>query len=349
MLSVTNPRGRLSRVALLFCLLSVPLRLCGESSADPVDGVTLAHLHRRGYGYGSDECRGELARIKALGANWVALNDFAYMPAVDSPVVVDGRDGSLTEADLRRTVRDARAAGLKVMLKPHLWSRDFNRGKWAADVAMMTDADWAAWFESYGAYVLGQAAIAAEEGADALCVGVELQGTSGREAEWRALIAKVRAVYGGPLTYAATWGEWEHVAWWDALDVIGIDAYFPLTDKPSATDDELRAGWARVYDRLGPFAARVGKPICFLELGYTADAGGGIEPWKHTVETPDPPYQARLYRVALEEAAKRDYVVGAFVWKWFTSDDWRRMEGGDEFAVQDVPAVLDVLREAWAR
>ena len=331
----------------ILLLLAATLCLCGSTSADPVNGVTVAHIHRDGFGYGSAECRQQFKAIAAVGGNWVALNDFAYLPKLDGPEVRFGGDRTLSDANLAKAVRDAHAAGLKVMLKPHLWSRDFGRGKWPGDVKMTTEADWSAWFENYGAYVLNQAKIAADTDADALCVGCELMGTTGREADWRKLIARVREVYKGPLTYAAAFGAWGQVKWWDAVDCIGVNGYFPLTNKDLAPEAQLRVGWEIVYAELAPLAKKFGRPICLTELGYPPDAAAGRTPWHGSGGADEPAYQALLYKVALEQAAKHDFVVGVFVWKWFTTDDWRRFEGADAYAVQDRPQVLAVLKREW--
>lgn len=332
----------------IFCFLCGSLALA-ESPME-VRGVSLAHLHRSGLGYGSDDCRKQLEAIKATGANWVAINDFAYMERVDGPELHFGRDRTMAEADLRKVVLDARELGLKVLVKPHVWSREFwNSSKWHGDIAMTSESDWDAWFQNYGQYLLYNARIAADTGAESLCLGVEYQGTTTQEARWRALIAKVREVYSGPITYAAAWAEWQQIKWWDAVDCIGVDAYFPLTDKPLASDRELRAGWAKVYAELATFSRQWGKPICFTEIGYSPCSLAGKQPWAYCIVDPDGDYQARLYRVALEEAAKREWVVGLFVWKWFTSDRFRRHEGRDPFAMQDREPVLEVLRGAWSR
>jgi hypothetical protein len=180
-----------------------------------------------------------------------------------------------------------------------------------------------------------------------VCIGVEYEGTSMQQVRWRKLIADVRAVYKGYVTYAATFMEWKKVPWWDAVDCIGIDAYFPLTDRAMAGDDELRAGWTKVYAELEPLAHKIGKPICFTEIGYSDSSLAGKEPWSYTIVDSSVEYQARLYKVAIEEAAKRDFVAGLFIWKWFTSDDFRRLEGRDPFVMQDREPVLAVLRQAW--
>jgi hypothetical protein len=56
--------------------------------------------------------------------------------------------------------------------------------------------------------------------------------TTEREDEWRALISNIRKVYSGKLIYAANFHEeYEHVKFWDALDYIGVQAYFSLAIK----------------------------------------------------------------------------------------------------------------------
>jgi hypothetical protein len=40
--------------------------------------------------------------------------------------------------------------------------------------------------------------------------------------------------YSGPLLYAANHGNEGSVAWWDAVDIIGVDAYYSLD--PSNTN-----------------------------------------------------------------------------------------------------------------
>ncbi len=337
------------RFLLVLVLICVHLRSSAVSFAGEIQGVSLAHLHRNGFGYGSDECRKQLEAIKSIGANWVALNDFAYMKAVDQPNLRFGGDRTMGESTIVKCIEDAHALGLKVLVKPHIWSHQFHgNGKWHGDIKFTNEADWDQWFGQYTEYVLFHARIAQKTKADMLCIGVEYEGTSiPQEGRWRKLIAEVRKVYSGPLTYASAYGEWPHIKWWDAVDYIGIDAYFPLASKPNASDAEIRAGWNHVYGFIEPFARKWNKPLIFTEIGYSASSRGALEPWSYDVVDPDPAFQANLYRIALEECSKRDFMAGVFVWKWFTSDQFRKIEGRDPFAMQDREQVLEALREKW--
>ena len=46
---------------------------------------------------------------------------------------------------------------------------------------------------------------------------------------WQEITSLVRGKYGAPLTYAANWDEVEQVQFFDSLDLIGVDAYYPLS------------------------------------------------------------------------------------------------------------------------
>ena len=332
------------RVAAVLLSLGV---LCGSVApalqAQEIRGICLASA--RG-GYGSDSCREQLAEIRQLGANWVAINDYAWMSAVNRPEVRYGRNGRSPEGDLLQTIRDAHAAGLRILLKPHVWSREFHAGKWHGDIRMTSEADWDAWFANYTAYLLVNARVAQEGGAEALCIGTEFEGTSDQEARWRKLIADVRAVYKGPICYSAAFLEWQKIRWWDAVDVVSITAYWPVGPAETPTDEQIRARWNAIYDELEPFAARWNKPIVFGEVGYTTSPKTAAEPWSHD-HGEATELQARLYRIAIEESAKRPFMKGVFLWKWFTSprrgDQW----GGDPYTLQDKPLALEAIKAVW--
>jgi len=57
--------------------------------------------------------------------------------------------------------------------------------------------------------------------------------TTRREAEGRHITRAVRRAYSGPITYGANMGEVFDAPVWDALDFIGVSAYWPLVDAPS--------------------------------------------------------------------------------------------------------------------
>lgn len=108
---------------------------------------------------------------------------------------------------------------------------------------------------------------------------------------WRDLVRSVREVYDGPLTYAANFDQYRAVAFWDALDLIGINAYFPLRhgSQPDIGTAELavllRQGWRDVLADIEELRVSRGlsdQRIFFTELGYVRRRNCTIEPWAAT-------------------------------------------------------------------
>lgn len=281
-------------------------------------GVSLAMLNRVDGGYHAPSVDAALDRLAGLGADAVALMPFAYQPDPRRPEMafLNRHPASETDAGLIHAARRARAAGFRVLWKPHLW---ISFDSWPGEVEMSSEEDWRLWWSSYRRYVLHHALLAAWTGADVFCIGVELDRTLGREAEWRALIAGVRQLYPGPLTYAANWyGGAERVGFWDALDLAGVDAYFPLSAAPGAGGDELAAGARAVRDRLAAVAAAAGRPLLLTEVGFAARRAAWVEPHGEGGDYSEAD-QAAAYRALLDALGRPRWLAGLFVWKAFSA------------------------------
>jgi hypothetical protein len=115
------------------------------------------------------------------------------------------------------------------------------------------------------------------------------------ERYWRELIAETRRHYDGPLTYAANFDQVAEVGFWDALDAIGVNAYYSLSRWGLAgqkLDEELAASWRGIAAELEPLGRHAidsttpsPKPLVFLELGWTRKAGSTVRPFSyHRIE-----------------------------------------------------------------
>jgi hypothetical protein len=160
-------------------------------------GVCYAHAMERGRGYGSPDSAASLRALAGMGVRWISITPFGFQRAADATEIAWGGQ-RFDESDdrLRQTVAQARALGMKVMLKPHLWLRP---PAWPGSIDHRTDAGWRAWFASYRPFILHYAALAQAERMEAFCIGNELQHASLREAEWRALVAEGRGAYAGTI------------------------------------------------------------------------------------------------------------------------------------------------------
>ena len=279
----------------------------------PVRAVTLDARERP-----SDAALDELA---ALGATHVAVIPFGWMAAMDAPAVelrTDPRWHVESDAGIRELAGRLESRGVGLILKPQLWIRG---GGWSAEVAFDTDADWAAWEADYRALALHYAPLSAEVDADLFVVGTELAAAMhGREAFWRGLIAEVRGVYGGRLTVAANWyGDADTLPFWDALDLVGVQAYYPVSEEEEPTAADLARGWDGIGERLRALHEATGKPILLTELGYRSIGHAAAEPWRWPVrgetDTPEPALQADLYRAALGALWTMPFVEGVVLWK----------------------------------
>ena len=277
-------------------------------------GMNLAHLHRRGWGYGSARAEAQVAALAALGVRDVALNPFGYTPSLQSSEIRWEGDDSLTDADLRAQVAQLHAAGMRVMMKPHLWTGAFWSGKGNGDIALDRDG-WRRWFDAYTAFVVHYATLAQQTGCARLCVGLEYtSATLHNPGAWAAVARACREVYSGELLYAANWyEEFQVFQDWDAFDLIGVNAYFPLEGD---SVDALVQSWQLHLDAIE--AVSRGKPVIFPEAGYRAISNALARPWESTPGANDPAVQALGYEALLRAATARSWFGGVYWWKWFT-------------------------------
>ena len=92
---------------------------------------------------------------------------------------------------------------------------------------MKTEEDWLVLEASYENYLLEYARVAEEVNAKIFCIGTELEKfVINRPNYWQSLIAKIKTVYTGKLTYAANWDEFKRVPFWNELDFIGCRCIF---------------------------------------------------------------------------------------------------------------------------
>ena len=87
-----------------------------------------------------------------------------------------------------------------------------------------------------------------------LCIGNELQSVvANNPGYWRQLIHEIKQVYTGKLTYAENWDQFQNVPFWDQIDYVGVDAYFPLkTSNPTVA--VLTALWKPYIKSLKGFS-----------------------------------------------------------------------------------------------
>jgi hypothetical protein len=303
----------------LVCLLSAPLAWAAprdHETAPPgekVRGITLS-THTDGSDWATGDLCTTLADMRAVGASWVAIHPYARIRA-DGSVLFRPVDRHALPDYLASPIREAREHGLKLALVPHLahWGSPF---RWRGEIAFADEGDWQRFWETYTSWIVGLASACPE--VDGFVVGSELDGTVEHEARWRQLIRQVRARTPAPLTYAANWTDYRRVPFWDALDAIGIQAYFPVADSEGASPASIAARWRDRMAELRGFAARWNRRIVFTELGYNRSLAAPVRPWDPRPDGAEAePIQEMCLRIALAAVESEPSVAGAFLWKWF--------------------------------
>ncbi|MFQ5670092.1 MAG: hypothetical protein ACE5HD_06175 [Acidobacteriota bacterium] len=278
-----------------------------------VHGVTIS-THTSGREWGWDSIVPTMKEIQSLGAGWVAIHPYAAIRG-DGSVLFRDFEREKPPRHLVRPIREAHALGLKILVKPHLayWGSPF---RWRGEISFQDPGPWQRFWRGYRHWIL--TVIRACRQADGFVVGTELDRTLGHESEWRQLISEIRGLTDAPLTYAANWTDYQQVPFWDALDVIGVQAYFPLTDRPQASVEEIDQGWRRWMGELRLYAGEQNRKVVFTELGYNRSMAAPVRPWDHRVDGPEAEYlQEICLREALRAVEAEPSVAGVFLWKWF--------------------------------
>jgi hypothetical protein len=285
-----------------------------------VKGAALgAYMELPGLSYGR-----LFREIRALGATHVSVvvawsvRDIRGVKVRRHPVE------TVPDERLRQYLREAHAAGLKVMLFPILHVERRRPGEWRGKLdPHHPDRFW----REYGAFIEHYGVLAQEERVEILSVGSELLSLEAERDRWGKLIRGVRRTYSGELIYSANWDHFDQVTFWEYLDVAGLTGYFELSDEPSPTLADLRETWNGAAEVISTYPARAGLPLILTEIGYPSQKGAASHPWDYTRRNQaDPNLQYLCFRAMYEAwTARADSVVspdklgldGMFVWNWY--------------------------------
>jgi len=256
-----------------------------------------------------------LDEIRATGADHVELVVAWYLTDVHATAVHDHPRYTAPEGAIARAIDDAHAAGLEVFLFPILRLEEQHApDEWRGTLA---PSDRGAFFASYTARIVALARLCRERRVALLSVGSELSTLDGDRPAWQRLVA---AVYRGPLTYSGNWDHYDKVAIYDLLDVAGLCGYFRLAEGGATGDEDLRRRWASLRSELERFAARVGRPLLFTEVGYLSQRGAAAWPWNEGATEPvDLEEQRRCYAAFRQvwQGAPPSLLAGVYFWNWY--------------------------------
>lgn len=308
--------------------LAPGLNAWAELGQGGIRGVTIGPIEssqQPGRGYGTEYSARLLDHLAAMGVNWVSITPFGRLWALSETEILMDFEAPYEDnrVAVRAMIRQAHERGIRVLLIPHLWVETEG---WRGQVDPGSEARWGAYRASYSDFVLAWARDAGEAGADAFSIGVECKSWSDRDgAVWHRLIDDVRAVFPGLLTYSANWDEAEDVIFWDRLDFIGINAFYPLHHESGATDAQYFDGAARVMPTVRSVAEVLDMPVLFVEVGYTTRQDAAVEPWLWPDGMDDVVVdeheQARALAATFAAFLPEDWFAGFFVWRYYANLD----------------------------
>jgi len=282
-----------------------------------------------------------MKKLAETNANWVCIAFGAEMNKPDDTNILWGDNDPcmVTDNEIRRAIELARKNNLKVILKPTVNVRD---GTWRGYIQFKNpdgktiDVNaWGQWWGNFNRFILHYAQIAKETNCEMLCLGCEMGTTEPFVDRWRNLIAEVRKVYPGAITYNANHGNETKVRWWDATDVIGISGYYAIgaddeqaakkdPNKVLVSDTSVEALKRRVLpikENLRKVSQRYDRPVFFIELGMCSAKGCSAAPFTHNDPNTmiyDGDEQARFYQAMLEAFWDEPWFIGYAWWDWHT-------------------------------
>ncbi|MDH7447966.1 glycoside hydrolase family 113 [Aquimarina sp. 2201CG14-23] len=318
-----------------FFILLISLICCSCSGQEPkINGISFVGSPR-------EINETNIDPVVRVNANWAAVMPFGFVKNLKEPSVTfnierqwwgERRDGA------KRTIELLNQRGIKVMMKPQIWVW---RGEFTGNISMDSEEDWNTFERSYEDFIMLYAKLAQEMKVPLLCIGTELHTfVQKRPKYWDQLIQKIKAVYKGKLTYAENWDQFANAPFWDKLDYIGIDAYFPVSESKTPTIDEMKQGWQQHKTKIEVLQKAIKKPVLFTEYGYRSMHYTGKEPWDSNRTSGDVNLvaQSNALSALYDEFWKEPWFAGGFLWKWYHNHDEVGGEDNNRFTIQNKPS-----------
>ncbi len=274
---------------------------------DYIKGMTFAAFAGKGCLANKEAYHSIDLLIERTGANFIILVPNGIQETPQSEMIDYHTKATMTDDELINIVNYIHDKGLKVAIKP---TANCKNGTWRAHISFFDkdvpcEPKWCNWFASYTDFQLHYARIAEKTGCEMFIAGCEMVMSEHREAEWRKLIADIRTVYSGAVSYNTDKYQEDNITWWDCVDVISSSGYYPIDD------------WNSQLDRIEKVVKKFSKPFFFAEAGCMSTEGSAKVPNDWRIEGAiNLQQQADWYSTAFETAGKRDFVRGFCFWSW---------------------------------
>ena len=316
---------------LFLCILQFS---CSSQVKEKINGVSFVASRE-------EVAHEQVQEVVQVHANHAAVMPFGFIRDIGSPEIIFDTERQWygeTRKGAMQYIALLHENGIKTMVKPQIW---IWKGEFTGTLKMNSEADWKALEASYEKFIMTYAKMAQEAGSELFCIGTELeQFVENRPQFWQKLISEIRNVYKGKLTYAANWDEYLRVPFWQDLDYIGIDAYFPLSEEKTPSVEQLKIGWQRWKDEIAALANTMERQVLFTEYGYRSVDFPANKPWlaHRSDENVNLDAQVNCKIAIFEEFWNEDWFAGGYVWKWFIHHSKSGGPDDNRFTPQNKPA-----------
>lgn len=321
-----------------------------KNTTIPAQNLTKIEAKQKGVHFFSVEDSTNLQPLFQYNLEWITMVSWAFQDDYDSPMVSHHNGDSLYiwkhDSSWVNRIALVREAGFKVFLKPHLWINSPSNGTWRSDIFPNNEEDWKLWQESYRHFIIRYAKVAQRGQAEMFCIGVEFSRLAvEKPLFWKQLIQEIRSIYDGKITYAANWyKEYENITFWEDLDYIGVQAYFPLVSNEYPGVQQISKGWNQYLPTMEALSKKYHRKILFTEMGYKSTADSAIKPWewvehparKNSVVSMET--QANCYQAFFDTVWKKDWFAGVHIWQMRTDYNKKNRYYQLDFIPQGKPA-----------
>jgi len=329
----------------LLCLLLLPL-LALEPESATVSKVTGVNFVAPAKPVENDCYKA----LDAIDAKWIALNPYSFSEPGKAKLNhnINWQWWGEKNVGVEAMTKLAKEENLNILIKPHIWVK--GQG-WPGDFTLETEAEWREWERGYEEYVVGLAQIAEKYKVEMFALGTEVrQSVKQRPRFWKHLIRKVREVYSGKLTYASNWDNYREVTFWESLDYVGIDAYFPLIETPNPSLKAISAAWKPYVKELEDFSNEINKPILFTEYGYRSVDRCTWKQWEIPEHweykgTANHEAQQNGYEAIYQAFWDKPWFAGGFIWKWYDRDKGAGGMADTDYTPQNKP--VEKIIQKW--
>ena len=296
--------------------------------------------------FGSATFDQSLQNLKATGSNYVALVVPYYQSNTTSSDIAPGYN-TPTDASLESAIDYAHSLGLAVSIKVFV---EPYTGEWRAYISP-SDRD--TWYAAFNSVLQHVGTIAQAHHVEMIVMGTEMVSVASSAVNpdnterWETLIANLRQIYSGKLTYDAEStnnntdpfeNEKISIGFWQQLDYVGLSVYYGLNTSDNSVQS-LENQWSYWNNNdLTQFEQSVNKPILFTEIGYRSVDNAHTAPWNSSMGgNYNPTEQANDYNALMGYWNNYPWVQGVFWWDWDTNPN-AGGSGDTGYTVQNKPA-----------